>query len=82
MSTEFMQPINPVRIITTGENSVFTHPVFAIAISNDHHVEYLTVNGSFYQNGTILFAEQFIDGKWTRLEYHPKLNVSPAPLEV
>lgn len=69
MSTEFMQPIHPLRIIELTEETIFTHPVFAIAISNSHDVEYLTINGSFYNKSSINFVEQFIDGKWTRLEY-------------
>ena len=82
MSTEFMQPINPVRIITTGENSVFTHPVFAIAISNDHDVEYLTINGMFLTRQHIMYAEQYIDGKWCPIGITPTPNVSSTPLEV
>ena len=77
--TEFIQPINPVRIVTAGENDIYTHPVFAIAISNHHHVEYLTVNGMFYGGGSILFAEQCVNGQWTRMTALPKLK--PAPLD-
>jgi hypothetical protein len=56
--TEFHQPINPMRIISSTDETIFTHPVFAIAISNDHDVEYLTINGSFYNKGSMMFAEQ------------------------
>ena len=76
MTTEFHQPINPIRIITGSDENIFTSPVFAIAISNDRHVEYLTVNGGFYDKGSIMFAEQFIDGQWTRLESHERIKVS------
>ena len=75
--TEFHQPINPMRIITATEERIFTYPVFAIAISNGHDVEYLTINGSFYDKGSIMFAEQLIDGKWTRLEYIERFKPQP-----
>jgi hypothetical protein len=80
MTTEFIQPTHPIRIVTTGTDSIFTHPVFAIAISNDHHVEYLTVNGMFYNSGSILFAEQCVNGEWTRMTYLNKHR--PTPPEV
>ena len=72
--TEFHQPINPMRVITGDNEYTFTVPVFAIAISNSHDVEYLTINGSFYRPSTIKFAEVFINGLWVRLEtrHHPQ----------
>jgi hypothetical protein len=76
--TEFMQPINPMRIITSTEERIFTCPVFAIAISNNHDVEYLTINGSFYNKGSMMFAEQLIEGKWTRLEYIERFKPETA----
>jgi hypothetical protein len=66
--TEFMQPIHPMRVITGDHEYTFTIPVFAIAISNSHDVEYLTINGSFYRTATIKFAEIMINGTWVRLE--------------
>lgn len=75
--TEFHQPINPIRIITSTEERIFTCPVFAIAISNSHNVEYLTINGSFYNKDSMMFAEQLIDGKWTRLEYIERFKRQP-----
>ena len=77
MTTEFHQPINPMRIISSTDETIFTHPVFAIAISNSHDVEYLTINGSFYNKGSMMFAEQFINGKWTRLEYIERFKSEP-----
>ena len=77
MTTEFIQPINPMRIITSGMDSFFTHPVFAIAISNSHDIEYLTVNGLFYNTASIAFAEQCINGEWTRMTYMNKPRVTP-----
>jgi len=66
--TEFMQPINPMRIITGNDEWSFCTPVFAIAISNSHDVEYLTINGNFYTPEKIKFAEMCINGQWVRLE--------------
>ena len=74
MTTEFHQPINPIRIWSKGTNFRFAHPVFAIAISNSHDVEYLTINGSFYRSANIKFAEVMINGTWVKLEsryHHP-----------
>ena len=68
MTTEFHQPINPMRVITGDDEYTFTVPVFAIAISNSHDVEYLTINGSFYRTATIKFAEIMYNGTWVRLE--------------
>ena len=68
MTTEFHQPINPTRIVTGDAEWSFTIPVFAIAISNDYDVEYVTINGDFYMKSRIKFAEVMINGQWTRLE--------------
>ena len=77
MATEFQQPVYPMRITRENEGSIFTHPVFAIAISNSHDVEYLTINGSFYNKGSILFAEQLVNGEWTRLKCIERWNPEP-----
>ena len=69
MTTEFIQTTNPIRIRTSGTNCYFTHPVFAIAISNDRAVEYLTINGQFIKSLDILFAEQCVNGEWTKLAW-------------
>ena len=63
--TEFMQPINPIRIVTATDDTIFTYPVFAIAISNSHDVEYLTINGQFFAVEHITHAEVFLNGAWT-----------------
>jgi hypothetical protein len=78
MKTEYIQPINPIRIRTSGTNCYFTHPVFAIAIANDRAIEYLTINGQFYKTADILFAEQLIDGTWTKLAWIEKSQRNPA----
>lgn len=82
MSTEFMQPINPIRVWQKGQLCNFCHPVFAIAISNSHDVEYLTINGMFLTRQHIMYAEQYIDGKWCPIGITPTPNVSSTPLEV
>jgi hypothetical protein len=66
--TEFMQPNNPIRIWTKGTKYRFAHPVFAIAISNSHDVEYLTINGQFMHVENITHAEVLLSGQWTPLE--------------
>ena len=73
MTTEFHQPINPMRIVVGNDEWTFTTPVFAIAISNSHDVEYLTINGDFYTPTKIKFAEVNINGQWERLHtlHHP-----------
>ena len=65
MTTEFHQPINPMRIISSTDETIFTHPVFAIAISNSHDVEYLTINGQFMHVENITHAEVLLNGVWT-----------------
>jgi hypothetical protein len=66
--TEFHQPTNPMRIVTGDAEWSFTTPVFAIAISNSHDVEYLTINGQFFTPHRIKFAEILLNGVWCRLE--------------
>lgn len=66
--TEFMQPINPIRIWSKGTNLRFGHPVFAIAISNSHDVEYLTINGQFFAVQNITHAEVLLNGQWTPIQ--------------
>jgi len=78
--SEFMQPTNPMRIITGNDEWSFTTPVFAIAIANDHHVEYLTINGNFYTPEKIKFAEVNINGQWIRLESHHHRQAKPESL--
>jgi hypothetical protein len=75
---EFMQPINPMRIITGNDEWTFTTPVFAVGISSEHHVEYLTINGYFFDARHIKFAEMNINGQWLRLESHKHPTVDPA----
>ena len=77
---EYIQPTNPIRIRTAGTNCYFTHPVFAIAISNNRLVEYLTINGQFYPAADILFAEQLIDGVWTKLAWLERSSPDPKPV--
>ena len=79
--TEFMQPINPMRITTGSDEWSFKTPVFAIAIANDRLVEYLTINGQFYKTADILFAEQLLNGEWTKLAWLEKFKRDPAPLD-
>ena len=67
--TEFMQPIHPMRITTGPVNDWYTTPVFAIAISNQHDVEYLTINSRFYTPDKVKFAEMCINGQWVRMEH-------------
>jgi len=67
MPTKFHQPINPIRIWTKSDTIRFAHPVFAIAISNSHDVEYLTINGKFLSPANITHAEVLLNGVWTPL---------------
>lgn len=66
--TDFMQPRHPIRIVTGDKEWSFCTPVFAIAISNGHDVEYLTINGLFYLPHKVKFAEMCINGQWVRME--------------
>lgn len=68
--TDYMQPINPIRIVTGDKEWSFSDLVFAIAITNQHDVEYLTVNGVFWSPAKIKFAEMCINGQWVRMESH------------
>ena len=76
MTPEYIQPTNPIRIRTQGSSCDFTHPVFAIAISN-REVEYLTINGQFYKTADIMFAEQCLNGEWVKLSWLEKFSPDP-----
>jgi hypothetical protein len=75
--SEFMQPINPIRITTGSDEWSFKTPVFAIAISNEHKFEYLTINGYFYPPEKVKFAEMNINGQWVALESHKHPTLTP-----
>ena len=76
MRTEFMQALNPVRIHTASPDNTMTHPVFALRIASDNQIDYMTINGMLYRSNEILFAEQFINGEWTRLAYREKYKTT------
>jgi hypothetical protein len=75
--TEFMQPINPMRITTGSDEWSFKTPVFAIAVQYEK-VTFLTINGYFYPPEKIKFAEMNINGQWVALESHKHPTVNPA----
>ena len=66
--TEFHQPINPMRISIGNGDERMHCLVFAIAISNSHDVEYLTINGQFMPVEVITHAEVLLNGQWTPLQ--------------
>ena len=68
MATEFHQPVNPIRVWTKSAKYRFSHPVFAIAISNSEYVEYLTINGQFVPVTQITHAEVLLNGEWIPLQ--------------
>jgi hypothetical protein len=74
--TEFMQPINPMRITTGSDEWSFKTPVFALAVQDDK-VTYLTINGNFYTLEKIKFAEMNINGQWVALESHKHPSLTP-----
>ncbi|CAB5222180.1 hypothetical protein UFOVP363_22 [uncultured Caudovirales phage] len=81
MTTEFIQPTNPIRVWQSGEHANYCHNVFAIAISNDHDIEYLTVNGMFMPKVQIMYAEVLLEGRWQAIHVHHKPTLNPAPLD-
>ena len=81
MTTEFIQPVNPIRVWQAGEQANYCHNVFAIAISNSHDIEYLTVNGMFLPKVQIMYAEVLLEGRWQAIYSTPKAPLHPAPLE-
>ena len=63
--TEFYQPVNPMRLSIGNGNDRYQILVFAIAISNSHDVEYLTINGDFIIQDRVSLVEVCINGQWT-----------------
>ena len=82
MTTEFIQPANPIRVWQSGEQANYCHNVFAIAISNSNDIEYLTVNGMFMPKVQIMYAEVLLEGRWQAIHVSPKAPLHSAPLEV
>jgi hypothetical protein len=78
MTTEFIQPVNPIRVWQKGEQAYFCHNVFAIAISNDDDIEYLTINGMFLPKVQIMYAEVLLEDRWQAIHHCPR---HPAPLD-
>ena len=70
MSTEFIQPTRPMRIYTDSKRCVLCHHVFAIAISNSWDLEYLTIDGNFFNR--VMYAETLIDGVWHAIDSRVK----------
>jgi hypothetical protein len=81
MTTEFIQPANPIRVWQGGEQANYCHHVFAIAISNSHDIEYLTVNGMFMSRVQVMYAEVLLEGRWQAIHVSPKAPLNPAPLD-
>ena len=72
MTTEFIQPTRPMRIYTDSKRCVLTHHVFAIAISNSHDLEYLTIDGAFYTTANVMYAETLLNGVWHAIDSRMK----------
>ena len=81
MTTEFIQPTNPIRVWQSGDHANYCHNVFAIAISNDREIEYLTVNGMFMPRNQIMYAEVLLEGRWQAIHVNHKAPLNPAPLD-
>jgi hypothetical protein len=79
--TEFIQPVNPIRVWQAGEQANYCHNVFAIAIANDQDIEYLTVNGMFLPKVQIMFAEVLLEGRWQAIHLSPKAPIQQAKPE-
>ena len=81
MTTELIQPTNPIRVWQSGDHANYCHNVFAIAISNDREIEYLTVNGMFMPRNQIMYAEVLLEGRWQAIHVNHKAPLNPAPLD-
>jgi hypothetical protein len=81
MTTEFIQPVNPIRVWQAGEQANYCHNVFAIAIANDQDIEYLTVNGMFLPKYQIMYAEVLLEGRWQAIYSSPKAPIQQATIE-
>ena len=73
--SECMQPIRPLRIVEELGDHWFTHNVFAIRVVG-RDVEYLTVDGKFFNSREKSFAETLIDGSWVRMKMLTKAVAS------
>jgi hypothetical protein len=79
--SEYMQPVNPIRVWQSSDNANYCHQVFAIGIVEEDyssHVVFLTVNGLFMHKSHIMYAEVLIEGKWTAIQEHRFAQIVPA----
>ena len=63
--TEFHQPVNPMRISIGNGSDKYQILVFAIGITNQDYVEYLTVYGQFISRDRVSLVEVCVNGQWT-----------------
>ena len=61
---EFHQPVNPMRVSIGNGSDRHQFLVFAIAISNNHYVDYLTVYGGFISKDRVTLVEVCVNGQW------------------
>jgi hypothetical protein len=78
--TNYMQPINPIRVWQRGDEANYCHPVFAMAVvdvKSVPEVEYLTINGLFMRKRNIMYAEVLLEGVWTSIKEHRYAQIDP-----
>ena len=63
--TEFHQPVNPMRLSIGNGDDRSSVLVFAIGITNQDYVEYLTVYGQFISRDRVSLIQVCINGQWT-----------------
>jgi hypothetical protein len=70
VTSEWMQPVRPIRVLFDAGEVVQRHYIHIFAIRTaGSECEYLTIDGIFIQarSKSVMFAETLIDGNWVRL---------------
>lgn len=70
ITSEWMQPVRPIRVLFDAGEVVQRHYIHIFAIRTaGSECEYLTIDGIFIQarSKSVMFAETLIDGNWVRL---------------
>ena len=70
--TEYIQPTNPIRVWQSGDSANYCHHVFAMVISDEREVEFMTVNGMVLPRWQIMYAEVLLEGRWQAIHSHDK----------
>jgi len=76
-NNDWREPLHPLKIVLRDSDAYRIHPVFAVRFQ-DRDMEYLTINGMFLTWKDIMYAQYFINGKWTTIKSVSRSKDAPT----